>query len=36
MLAVVDYIVGMRAGAEHDGKTNKRSRDAEGALAIDG
>jgi hypothetical protein len=30
------HIVGMRAGAEHDGNTNKRSRYTEGALALDG
>jgi hypothetical protein len=29
-------VVGMRASSEHDGKTDKRSRDAEGAPAVGG
>ena len=31
-----DRFVGVRAGAERDGKTDKRARDTEGAIAIEG
>src|SRR5713226_6322537 len=30
------HVVGVRAGSQHDGETNKRSGHAEGAIAVDG
>ena len=30
------FVAGMGAGSQHDGKTDKRSRHAEDAIAIDG